>query len=250
MSLAKTSQRRYWEKNRAIINAKNFARYYANKDLLRTARKTRRTANREAYLAKRKEYYRKNVEALHVKQREHRVKNPATVKAVAKKYREGNRPTVRAIQKRYYEANKAKISARSSSYRKSNRPQWNEYIRKRRERDANFKILCNLRKRMWAAVTQQRGHKSDTTRNLIGCDSILLRAWLESKFSLGMTWGNYGEWHVDHEIPCAEFDLRVASQQQRAFHYSNLQPLWGPDNMSKGDKVPNQHQPEIPMPIL
>ena len=43
-------------------------------------------------------------------------------------------------------------------------------------------------------------------------------------------------WHIDHIKPCASFDLTDPKQQQQCFHYSNLQPLWWYDNLSKGDK--------------
>ena len=51
-----------------------------------------------------------------------------------------------------------------------------------------------------------------------------------------MSWNNYGEWHVDHIKPCAKFDLSEEEQQKKCFNYKNLQPLWGEDNLKKGDK--------------
>ena len=54
-----------------------------------------------------------------------------------------------------------------------------------------------------------------------------------------MTWENYGSgWQVDHIIPCSVFNLESEGHQKKCFHYSNLQPLWAKDNMSKGNKVP------------
>jgi len=59
---------------------------------------------------------------------------------------------------------------------------------------------------------------------------------MEGLFKPGMTWENYGEWQVDHKIPCVNFDLAKESEQYRCFHYSNLQPLWAEDNLRKGWK--------------
>ena len=52
-----------------------------------------------------------------------------------------------------------------------------------------------------------------------------------------MTWDNHGEWHIDHIKPCASFDLTDADQQRECFNYTNLQPLWAKDNLSKGAKI-------------
>ena len=52
-----------------------------------------------------------------------------------------------------------------------------------------------------------------------------------------MNWDNYGVWHLDHIIPCARFDLSDPEQQKICFHYTNLQPMWGEDNMRKGAKL-------------
>ena len=52
-----------------------------------------------------------------------------------------------------------------------------------------------------------------------------------------MTWDNYGEWHIDHIKPISSFDLKDAKNQKLAMHYTNLQPLWAKDNISKGNKI-------------
>jgi hypothetical protein len=60
-----------------------------------------------------------------------------------------------------------------------------------------------------------------------------------------MTWENYGQWHVDHHIPLAEFDLREPEQQKQAFNYTNLRPLWAADNHRKHANRPPTHQAEL-----
>lgn len=61
---------------------------------------------------------------------------------------------------------------------------------------------------------------------------------LESLFKPGMSWENHGEWHIDHILPLASFDLTDEQQAAKACHYTNLQPLWASENMSKGARVP------------
>jgi hypothetical protein len=93
----------------------------------------------------------------------------------------------------------------------------------------------NLRSRVIHAM--QRNSKSVPTESLVGCTMEELKDYVESKFQEGMTWENYGEWHIDHIIPCSSFDLSVDEQQARCFHFSNMQPLWAVDNMKKGSKL-------------
>ncbi len=78
---------------------------------------------------------------------------------------------------------------------------------------------------------------SETTKQLLGCDMQFLKRHLSSKWTEGMSWENYGKWHIDHIIPCAEFDLTNQDQRNKCFHYSNLQPLWARDNHMKSDKL-------------
>ena len=63
-------------------------------------------------------------------------------------------------------------------------------------------------------------------------------AHLEALFQPGMTWDNHAidGWHIDHIRPCTSFDLTDPEQQRQCFHYTNLQPLWAFDNISKSDK--------------
>ena len=50
-----------------------------------------------------------------------------------------------------------------------------------------------------------------------------------------ISWENQGEWHIDHIRPCASFNLDLEEERHKCFHYTNLQPMWGPDNISKSD---------------
>ena len=111
------------------------------------------------------------------------------------------------------------------------------YMAERAESDIDFKLRGVLRARVRAAVTRNGGEKACRTMSLVGCSVEYLRQHLEAQFSDGMTWDNHGDWHIDHIKPCASFDLTNADQQRECFNYTNLQPLWAEDNLSKGATV-------------
>jgi hypothetical protein len=56
-----------------------------------------------------------------------------------------------------------------------------------------------------------------------------------------MSWNNHGQWHIDHVRPCSSFNLLNPEEQQQCFHYTNLQPLWAADNLSKSDTYEANH---------
>lgn len=120
--------------------------------------------------------------------------------------------------------------------RRLNRKSTN-YINNRLKTDSNFKITYTLRSRLLNALKYNL--KSNTTLNLLGCSIEELKVHLESQFTEGMNWDNYGKngWHVDHIVPIAYFNLSDSFQQQLCFHFTNLQPLWWYDNYKKGNKL-------------
>lgn len=111
------------------------------------------------------------------------------------------------------------------------------YMADRAGSDIDFKLRGVLRARVRAAITRSSGAKSRRTMSLVGCSVPHLRQHLEAQFTEGMTWDNYGEWHIDHIKPCASFDLADEAQQLECFNYTNLQPLWAKDNLFKGAKI-------------
>lgn len=111
-----------------------------------------------------------------------------------------------------------------------------KYEQKRKLTDAEFKLVKTLRSRLGTAVRRQNSNKNNKTIELLGCSVSFLKGFLEAKFKEGMTWENHGEWHIDHIKPCASFDLLDEAEQKKCFHYTNLQPLWASENLSKGCK--------------
>lgn len=109
------------------------------------------------------------------------------------------------------------------------------YIKKRRATDLQFKVRETLRSRIGAAL-RMRAKKAAKSADLLGCSIPELMRWIEGQFTEGMTWENYGQWHIDHKRPCASFNLLDPQEQRKCFHYRNLQPLWAVENHRKSDR--------------
>lgn len=88
------------------------------------------------------------------------------------------------------------------------------------------RLKAPLMKRIWCAINDVGAKKSHRTMDLIGCDLDFFRTYIGNRFTKGMTFDNYGDWHIDHIIPCSSFDLSIISEQRKCFHYTNMQPIW------------------------
>jgi len=103
--------------------------------------------------------------------------------------------------------------------------------------DPAYKIVLILRSRLRTAIRGK--YKRGSAVKLLGCSIEELLTHLKNQFTLGMSWKNHGlfGWHIDHILPLSSFDLEDPEQLAIACHYTNLQPLWASDNLSKHDKV-------------
>lgn len=168
-----------------------------------------------------KKYYKENKESIKESSIKYYNKNKSCVKNYQKTYRKENSEKIKKRRKKYEEENKEKIN----KYK-------NEYHKERLKKDPMFKLKSNLRSRVWSIL---KNKKDKGTQELLGASFEEVKLHLELTFAEGMTWKNYGEWHVDHKIPLASVDTK--EEIEKLFHYSNLQALWAFDNLSKGDKI-------------
>jgi len=177
----------------------------------------------------RKLHYIKNKKIILNKKREYYIKNKKRILTNTKTYILKHKQQINQYNKEYNKNNKEKIKKQRTGY-------INKYQISKRKSNIHFKILCNLRSRIWHALFNDI--KSDRTVNLLGCSIEEVKQHLEHQFKPGMNWSNYGHtgWHIDHIKPCAAFDLRKPEEQQKCFHYTNMQPLWATENLIKSDK--------------
>lgn len=98
------------------------------------------------------------------------------------------------------------------------------------------RLARNAQTRVLIGLKRKRIKKSLRTHQYIGCTWDQLRFHLENQFEEGMNWDNWSKegWHIDHKIPicsaCNQDDLI------RILHFTNLQPLWAKENLSKGGR--------------
>jgi len=99
---------------------------------------------------------------------------------------------------------------------------------------------CNLRSNLG-----KFGGKDELREDIFGLNKKDFDDYIESLFEEGMTWDNWGtwvgkwdpenpRWHVDHIIPLSSVDN--IEDTKLLWHYTNLRPMWGNQNLSKGKK--------------
>ncbi|GAH08617.1 unnamed protein product, partial [marine sediment metagenome] len=71
------------------------------------------------------------------------------------------------------------------------------------------------------------------------CSVKFLITQLEKQFEEGMTWKNYGResgcWNMDHRRCYDSFRLKDIENQRKCCHWTNLQPMWKPENRAKSN---------------
>lgn len=106
--------------------------------------------------------------------------------------------------------------------------------------DIEYRLSCILRSRFKYALKNPNTKRQVSAVRNLGCTIPELIKYIEDRFETGMSWKNYGnregQWSIDHIRPFASFKLSDPEQQRIAVHYTNLQPLWHRDNLSKGAK--------------
>ena len=206
--------------------------YEANKDKMRESIKKYREENKD----KMREYREENKDKIRESTRKYREENKDKIKESTRKYREENKDKIRE----YREENKDKMREHIKKYREENKDKIRESTKIKYKKNPNFRLRKLIRSRLINVLKNNDIKKTSKSAELLGCTIQEAREHIEKQFKEGMTWDNHGfkKWHIDHIMPCASFDLTDSDQQKKCFHYTNLQPLWAHENMSKGAKIP------------
>jgi len=126
--------------------------------------------------------------------------------------------------KKFYEGVKA--------WKKANRDKVREY-----QKTPEARAYRSVRSRLSKFLKTAKDHHFSQG---VGCTRKELVKHLESQFTEGMSWETYGagengdhigSWHIDHIKPISKFEGKYPN------HYTNLQPMWGIENMRKSNKI-------------
>lgn len=156
-------------------------------------------------------------------------------------YRKNNKEKVDLAYQEYRKKYPERRIASTKKYRESHKEKITEYrtyySNKRRKESNIVRMSENIRRRVNSILKTKGFYKTNKTFDILGCSPEFLKEHLESMFSDGMTWENYGfyGWHIDHIIPLSS--AKDEEELKKLCHYTNLQPLWCKDNLSKGSKI-------------
>ena len=143
------------------------------------------------------------------------------------------------------EANKNKEHLKQyiKEYRKNNvdkiRQIKRDYERYRKASDPAYKLISNFRTAIYQVLKENNVEKNKHYFDILKYTPEELISHLEKQFTDSMTWENYGEWHVDHRMPISSFVFESVDDDSfiKCWSLENLQPMWGKDNIVKGNNI-------------
>jgi hypothetical protein len=197
--------------------------------------------NAEKVIKQTREYLERNKEKMLEWKREYSrkwyIENQEHIKEYSKKYYEENKSKERERSKRFFENNPDYRKNYSKKWKENNPDYEKEWLRNKREIDPAFRLSKNLGRHIRESINRCKGgyHWED----LLGFTLQELKEHLEKQFKSGMTWNNYGIWHIDHIRPISSFSFNSYKDKEfkECWALSNLQPLWAEDNLKKGNKL-------------
>lgn len=209
----------------------------------------KRLENKEKITEYNKKYWQETKE---VQTERHKIwveNNKEKVKEAMKTWLENNKEYKKQKDKEYREANWEKKKEQLRDWKRNDYKNMKENPERRDEFNKQ-RVKSNISRRIREILKQE---KSERSMKYVGCSLEYLKAHLQSQFQEGMSWDNYGSytignnksgWHIDHKIPCSAFNLQNEMERNACFHYLNLQPLWGEENIKKSNNYEEKDKEE------
>ena len=147
-----------------------------------------------------------------------------------------NSDKVRKRRKERYSENSDIELNKNKIYYNKNKTDIIKKLKIKRRTNVIFKLKNNMRSRLIQFFNGYKLHKDNKTFNIVGCSPEFLKDYIENQFTEGMSWELMGKYiHIDHRIPLSS--AKSEEEVYKLCHYTNLQPLWAEDNLSKGSKI-------------
>lgn len=152
----------------------------------------------------------------------------------------------------WHKNNPEKVAAKHKKHRakviEKYRAGRNAHVKRRYREDAEFRLTIMMRSHL-RRLKDHFNDPSDYSISVLPYAASDLKAHLESLFEDGMSWDNYGEWHIDHIKSVRAFLSEGVTDPAQINALSNLQPLWAADNISKGSGIENGQSGTFQAPI-
>jgi hypothetical protein len=145
--------------------------------------------------------------------------------------------------KTWYQENKEHRKEYLKEYREKNIDRIREnkrvYQKHKRHTDPIYKLISNFRTAIYIVLKENKLDKYSNYFNMVGYTALNLKEHLEKQFNNGMSWENYGEWHIDHIKPISSFIFEGSEDEEfkKCWSLDNLQPMWGLENIKKSNKL-------------
>ena len=182
--------------------------------------------------------YQKNREKILEQKKQYHIENRDRILQNHKEYAAANKEAIRARCRQYYLRNKEKLKRRNSEYYQKNKEQVlktnAKYQNTKLKEDPLYKFKHRTRTRVWQSFSGNGYTKKSRVCAILGCSYKDFLNHITSQFTEGMTLDNHGDWHLDHILPVA-----AATTKEEVIalnHYTNFQPMWASDNISKHTK--------------
>ncbi len=163
-------------------------------------------------------------------------KHPATKDGLNSWCKECYRKNVRKWQKE----NPERYRAKSKRFYARNKNKKNDYQKERKKKNPQYHLRTSFSTSISMALKKRGSSKRGYGwEKILGYTVKNLMEHLEKQFTIGMTWDNYGKWHVDHIKPQSSFYFTTYEDNefQECWKLENLQPLWAHDNLKKNNKI-------------
>lgn len=145
--------------------------------------------------------------------------------------------------KKWVQNNKEKVKAKQNEWRKNNADKLRDYKRKYQNKlisnNPQYKLAQRFRTAIWQNIKDNGLTKYKKTFDLLPYTFDELKNHIEKLFEEGMTWENYGVWHIDHAIPQSKFNYDNINSEEFKLCWSldNLKPTWGKVNLTKNNEL-------------